>query len=128
MIWPFFSLKLIEFLYLYNMSITCFFSVSNRQDLTKSMYVSNISLSYIFLLSSSCSSHVYFSFVSSFSFFNVFINLLNCSYKLSADSDLQYLLTFCCNVPALFYNMLPISNPISIAFFLGQILPHIRSC
>ena len=74
---PISSLKLNVSLYLCNISTTYFFSVSDRQDLSKSMYLSSISLSDM----SSCSSHGYYSFVSSFSFFNVFTNFVNCSHK-----------------------------------------------
>ena len=48
---PISSLKLNASLYLYNMSITCYFSESIRQDLSKSTSLSNISLTDIFLLS-----------------------------------------------------------------------------
>ena len=82
-----------------------------RQEFSKSMYFSNISLSNINFLSSLGSNHKYFSCVSSFlSFFNVFINLLNCSHRMSANLNLQYLLRFCCNILTLFYNNLKISN------------------
>ena len=54
---PILSLKLIVSLHVYNMLITCFFSVFDRQDLSKSTYLSNIFLSDIFLLSSSYSNH-----------------------------------------------------------------------
>ena len=48
---PISSLKLNASLYLYSISITCFFSESTRHDLSTSMYMSNISLSDLFFLS-----------------------------------------------------------------------------
>ena len=77
---PILSLKLNAPLYLYNMSISSFFSFSVKQDLPKSIYFSSISPSVIYFLSSLGSSHGYFSFESSccLSIFSAFINLLNC--------------------------------------------------
>ena len=70
---PISSLRLNASLYLYNISITFTFSSLFRHEVLKSMYFSNISLSVMFLLSSSGSNHGYLSIelVCSLSLFNV---------------------------------------------------------
>ena len=60
---PVSSLKLNVSLYLYIISMTCFFSESVRQDFSKSTYLSNISPSDRLLPTLSCSNHGYYSFV-----------------------------------------------------------------
>ena len=68
--------------------MTCFFSESDRQDFSMCTYFSSISLSDILLLSLPWSNPGYLSFISSFSVLIVFIHLLNCSHRISADSKL----------------------------------------
>ena len=96
------SLHLKASLYLYNICMTCFFSGSDRHDFSKSTYLSSISLSDVCLLSSPWPNYGYLSFVSSFSFFNVFINLINHSHQISADLTL-YVFTEILLLNPLFY-------------------------
>ena len=63
---PILSLKLNAYFYLYNISITYFFSASVRHDLSKLTYLSNIFLSDIYFLLSLGSNQGYFSCISSF--------------------------------------------------------------
>ena len=75
---PISSLRLNSSLYLYSKSITSFFSFLLRHELSKSMYVSEISLSVMCLHSSSGSNHGHLSSndFCSLSIFSVFTNLL----------------------------------------------------
>ena len=63
---PISSLKLNVSLYLYNISITCYFSTPDRHDLSESTYLSNSSLSDIYFLSLLESNHGYFTCISFF--------------------------------------------------------------
>ena len=87
---PISSLRLNPSLYLYNISITSFFSSFVRHELSKSMYLSNISLSVMYFLLSLESNHGYLSpgSICSLSFFNVFMNLLKYLQSVSALSNL----------------------------------------
>ena len=121
---PISSLRLNVSLYLYSISITLNFSSLFKHDIPKSMYFSNISLSAMFLLSSSGSNHGYLStgVVCSLSF-NVSTNLLKYSQSLLASSNLYYMFKVCCNMPCfILYYPKDLMSPIPIISFRLRIM------
>ena len=110
---PISSLKLNTSLYLYISLLTFFFLHLVRQEFSRFMHLSNISLSVICFLSSLSSNHEYLSFPctlgSCSSFLRAFINL--CVYihflQILGDNELDSVAT----LPALFCSTLMISNP-----------------
>ena len=69
-------------------SLTSVFSESIEHDLSRSIYLSNISLSVIYFLSSLSSHHGYFLFSDTFSsFFNSLTNVLHSLHNFFADSN-----------------------------------------
>ena len=84
---PILSLRLNTSLYWYNKSLTCSFSALVKHELFRFTYLSNISLSVMYFLSSVLSNHGNFPSDFSSSFLTRFTSLLYWSHTLSATQN-----------------------------------------